>query len=109
MLLHGIAEIRRVDRIEELVIGQGVYRIEVLRCTQSAALEPAFQRETFTACAYERMDVELQPAGSPRGAPLTATVWVRFPLPGVADDALEDRVLDEARSALVEAVVRRAG
>ena len=108
MSLQGIAEIRRVDRIEELVIGQGVYRIEVLRCTQSAALEPAFQRETFTACAYQRMDIEVQPAGSPRSEPVTVTVWVRFPMPDIRTDALEDRVLDEARSVLFQEVERRA-
>jgi len=109
MSLHGIAEIRRVDRIEELVIGRDVYRIEVLRCTQATALEPAFQRETFTVCAYKRMDIDVRPAGSPNAPPLTGSVWVRFPLPEVRDDALEDRVLEVARCALVEEVVRRAG
>jgi hypothetical protein len=103
MSLHGIAEIHRVDRIEELVIGHDVYRIEVLRCTQSAALEPAFQREVFTARAYERLAIEVRAAGRP----VTATVWSQLPLPELRDDQLEDRVLEEARVALFEEVTRR--
>jgi hypothetical protein len=107
MSLQEIVEIRRVARIEELVIGRDTYRIEVLRCTQPTALEPAFQRETFTACAYRRMDIEVRPAGQPSAAPVAASVWVRFPLQEVLDDALEDRVLEMTRSALVEEIGRR--
>jgi hypothetical protein len=98
-----VGEVYCVDRIEELVVGQDTYRIEVLRSTQNTGAEPgAAAKEPFSVRAYKLTAIEVQPAGSPRSAPVAATVWVRFPLDGVHDHALEDHLLEEARAALVE-------
>jgi hypothetical protein len=108
MTVEGVGEIYRVDRIEDLVIGGELYRLEVLRCTQNTSMEPgAVEREPFRVRAYQRLEVGLEPTGSPPGTRVASTVWVHFPLTDVHDHGQEDRALEEAHVSLLDEVKRR--